>query len=201
MKIQQSSANITHLLHQRFRAAACTAAASSNLLSLSAGWTLALAGARAPGCLPWRLPCPFRAPASMRQLRRVCPAFVLRDSHEHRMLAASTTRAAAARSAGQLRRGEASGEPAASRLQAAAARGGRADTASKRPATRRGAPSAVAVGNPERSLELDRLSRSRSRSSAAGYRVGLCRLGALQLGAIGPYWGLLPFLNGCRPNC
>jgi len=106
MKIQQSSANITHLLHQRFRAAACTAAASSNLLSLSAGWTLALAGARAPGCLPWRLPCPFRAPASMRQLRRVCPAFVLRDSHEHRMLAASTTRAAAARSAGQLRRGE-----------------------------------------------------------------------------------------------
>ena len=137
IKIQQSSANITHLLHQRFRAAACTAAASSNLLSLSAGWTLALAGARAPGCLPWRLPCPFRAPASVRQLRRVCPAFVLRNSHEHRMLAASTARAAAARSAGQLRRGE----PAASRLQAAAARGGRADTASKRPATRRGAPS------------------------------------------------------------
>ena len=95
MKIQQSSANITHLLHQRFRAAACTAAASSNLLSLSAGWTLALAGARAPGCLPWRLPCPFRAPASVRQLRRVCPAFVLRDSHEHRAGSGGAQRGAA----------------------------------------------------------------------------------------------------------
>ena len=137
MKIQQSSANITHLLHQRFRAAACTAAASSNLLSLSAGWTLALAGARAPGCLPWRLPCPFRAPASMRQLRRVCPAFVLRDSHEHRMLAASTARAAAAGSGG-AQRGAAEARRAASRQPADCRRqqheaGGRIRRASDQP--------------------------------------------------------------------